>query len=346
MSAGRSDKWGDFQNKKTMAELVHQFQRDRVAFPIPETPRKLGPAALQWASDVFEEETRELNDARTVEDQLDAILDLIYFALGRVAEMGVPPEVADQAFERIHEANMQKVRGVKSGRSDQRGFDMVKPPGWKPPDLKGLLAPYMDRPLPSNGIRVHRDGDPHEARRVFEPERQKVLPKIIVVGHGRHGKDTACEYLRDRFGFRFQSSSEFCAEHVVMPWMLMKGIEYASAKQCFEDRHNGDNRANWYRAITDYNTPDKSRLGRAILAENDIYNGLRNRAELWAMQATGIVDAVVWVDRTYHVPQEPASSMTIEPWMADYHVDNNGSMDELERNLFRLAERLIEDKNK
>jgi hypothetical protein len=64
------------------------------------------------------------------------------------------------------------------------------------------------------------------------------------------------------------------------------------------------------------------------------------------MQATGLVDAVVWVDRTDHVPLEPRSSMTIEPWMADFHIDNNGSLDELERNLFRLAERLIKDKNK
>lgn len=336
-----------YPRSPTWANKVWNFNDQVIRYPFPKQPEALSPDRIEWAKTVLGEELRELGEAVTPAQQADALLDSVYFAIGRLCEMGLSADQIDIAFERIHLANMEKVSGLKPSRalSQGVGYDAIKPPGWQEPDLSDLFP----KPLPKSGIRVHRDGDPHEARRVVEPERPvklPKLPKLILVGHGRHGKDTACEYLRDKFGFRFGSSSEFCAEHVVMPWMHANtDLRYDSWEDCFEDRHNGNNRANWYNAITAFNTPDKSRLGRAILERNDIYNGLRNRAELWAMQATGLVDAVVWVDRTDHVPLEPRSSMTIEPWMADFHVDNNGSLDELERNLFRLAERLIKDKN-
>jgi len=38
------------------------------------------------------------------------------------------------------------------------------------------------------------------------------LPKLLVIGHGRHGKDTVCEILRDKYGFSFESSSQFCSK--------------------------------------------------------------------------------------------------------------------------------------
>jgi hypothetical protein len=31
-------------------------------------------------------------------------------------------------------------------------------------------------------------------------------PKLLVIGHGRHGKDTVCEMLRDHYGYTFESS--------------------------------------------------------------------------------------------------------------------------------------------
>ena len=38
-----------------------------------------------------------------------------------------------------------------------------------------------------------------------------MLPKLLVIGHGRHGKDTVCEILRDHYGYTFESSSKFCS---------------------------------------------------------------------------------------------------------------------------------------
>ena len=36
--------------------------------------------------------------------------------------------------------------------------------------------------------------------------------KLLVIGHGRHGKDTVCEILRDKYNYTFESSSKFCSK--------------------------------------------------------------------------------------------------------------------------------------
>ena len=80
--------------------------------------------------------------------------------------------------------------------------------------------------------------------------------KLLVIGHGRHGKDTVCEILRDRYGYSFESSSQFCSRLFIYDQLKDK-YEYTSEEQCYADRHN--HRQEWYEAICDYNVPDPSR---------------------------------------------------------------------------------------
>jgi len=164
------------------------------------------------------------------------------------------------------------------------------------------------------------------------------LPKILVIGHGRHGKDTVCEILRDSYGFRFQSSSEFCARKFIYD-ALREKYRYSSYEECYVDRHN--HRSEWFDMIHNYCRDDYARLGRDIFGEYDIYCGLRNRAEFHAMRNTGVFDYCVWVDRTDHEPLEARSSMNLEIWMADYVIDNNGDLKDLHRNTTELADYLI-----
>jgi len=164
------------------------------------------------------------------------------------------------------------------------------------------------------------------------------LPKLLIIGHGRHGKDTVCEILRDQFGFRFQSSSEFCARQFIYQELAPK-YGYTSYEQCYADRHN--HRAEWFDMIYNYCREDNARLGREIFAEYDIYCGLRNRAEFHAMRNTGVFDHCIWVDRSNHLPPENANSMNLEIWMADYVIDNNGTLQALERNVCDLARHLV-----
>lgn len=159
-------------------------------------------------------------------------------------------------------------------------------------------------------------------------------PKILILGHARHGKDTVAEMLRDHHGYSFRSSSLFLAEKVVIPELEARGIFYDDFQKAYEDRKNL--RAEWREIIAAYNTPDASRLATEILAEADIYVGMRTKEELAASRH--LFNLVVWVDSSArNVPAEPPSSMSIQRDAAMQLIENNGSLDALLRKVDQLA---------
>lgn len=163
------------------------------------------------------------------------------------------------------------------------------------------------------------------------------LPKLLVIGHGRHGKDTVCEILRDKYGYTFDSSSRFCSKLFIYN-MLKEKYGYKTEEECYHDRHN--HRAEWYDAISAFNEEDASSLGKAIFKEHDIYCGLRNGREYEAMKEQHIFDHVIWVDRTDHLPTESKDSMTLEESMADFVIDNNGTLDDLHKRVDALMDKI------
>jgi predicted HAD superfamily Cof-like phosphohydrolase len=73
-------------------------------------------------------------------DQLDALVDLAYVVLGTAYLHGFR---FNEAWRRVHAANMAKVRAERAEQSARGStFDVVKPPGWKPADLSDLVAPW------------------------------------------------------------------------------------------------------------------------------------------------------------------------------------------------------------
>lgn len=158
-------------------------------------------------------------------------------------------------------------------------------------------------------------------------------PKLLVIGHGRHGKDTVCDILASRYGYSFESSSQFCSKLFIFD-MLKDQYGYKNEEECYADRHN--HRAEWYNAICDYNIPDPAKLGREIFKEHDIYCGLRNKKEFHAMKNTGVFDYAIWVDRSDFLPPESKDSMSLEQWMADFTIDNNGTLEDLHFNVDAL----------
>ncbi len=72
-----------------------------------------------------------------LEKQLDALVDLSYILHGNAYLQGFK---IDEAFRVVHAANMKKVRAEKVEDS-KRGstYDVVKPPGWTPPDLSEFV---------------------------------------------------------------------------------------------------------------------------------------------------------------------------------------------------------------
>ena len=53
-------------------------------------------------------------------------------------------------------------------------------------------------------------------------------------------------------------------------------------------------------------------------------------------EAPGIFDLIVWVDRSEHLPPEPITSMDLVEADADVTIDNNGTLDDLARNVEAL----------
>lgn len=123
-----------------MLVKVAEFNREVVALPIPKTPQVLGKQRRTWANAALQEELKEFNDAADAGDVLeaaDALIDLVYFALGRLVEMGVP---ATAVMDEVQRANMDKERGELSKRPGSMGHDAVKPAGWQAPDHAWLLG--------------------------------------------------------------------------------------------------------------------------------------------------------------------------------------------------------------
>ena len=164
--------------------------------------------------------------------------------------------------------------------------------------------------------------------------------KLLVIGHGRHGKDTVCEILRDKYNYTFESSSKFCSTRFIYNQLKDK-YGYVNEEQCYADRHN--HRTEWYDAICAYNVPDAATLGREMFGAYDIYCGLRNKREFFAMQNEEIFDYAIWVDRCDHLPKEDPSSMSIEQWMCNYTIDNNSDLARLEKNVEILVRTIFKN---
>lgn len=86
------------------------------------------------------EELKEYEEAvraGDLEKAFDALLDLAYVTYGTAYLHGFPWSTG---WDRVHEANMKKVRAERADQSARRSvFDVVKPAGWTPPDLSDLV---------------------------------------------------------------------------------------------------------------------------------------------------------------------------------------------------------------
>ena len=69
------------------------------------------------------------------EEIVDGLIDLCVFAIGTLDVFGVD---ANEAWDRVYAANMNKNVGVKEGRPNPFGLpDLIKPEGWTAPNHKG-----------------------------------------------------------------------------------------------------------------------------------------------------------------------------------------------------------------
>ena len=110
--------------------------------PAPAAPTLMDPDMAQRRAAWIEEEAQELREATTIEDQADAFIDVIYFALGGLVNLGVQP---GPLWDIVQAANMAKL--WPDGRPRHRESDgkVIKPDGWEDPGPK--LAAEVKRQM-------------------------------------------------------------------------------------------------------------------------------------------------------------------------------------------------------
>jgi len=123
----------------------HKFGLQSVTnSPTHVTPKLLDYGTANFRIKFLSEELAEFAAAVIEEDMpgiADALVDLVYVALGTAHMYGLP---WDALFAEVQRANMTKVRAANASES-KRGsaLDVVKPPGWTPPDIAGVLKEHL-----------------------------------------------------------------------------------------------------------------------------------------------------------------------------------------------------------
>lgn len=126
--------------------------------PAPVAPEAQEVGRAKQRGIWIREECDELDEVTTLEDpkarligQVDAYLDILYFAIGGLVECGVEPTIL---FNIVHAANMAKLHdidGVKTPVKNEVG-KVIKPAGWVAPEP--ALQEEIERQMASAEVRL------------------------------------------------------------------------------------------------------------------------------------------------------------------------------------------------
>jgi predicted HAD superfamily Cof-like phosphohydrolase len=85
--------------------------------------------------ELIKEEVQELEDSRTKEDDLDALIDILVVTIGAIHSMGAD---AEGAWKEVMSTNFAKIGEDGKVRKREDG-KVLKPIGWVAPDLTPFL---------------------------------------------------------------------------------------------------------------------------------------------------------------------------------------------------------------
>ena len=91
------------------------------------------------------EELAEYTQAITKKDAagaLDALVDIVYIALGTAWLFNLPFE---KAWNEVQKANMSKIRTKSKSKKRGTSFDVIKPKGWIPPDIEQIIEEEREK---------------------------------------------------------------------------------------------------------------------------------------------------------------------------------------------------------
>jgi predicted HAD superfamily Cof-like phosphohydrolase len=128
---------------KDVGQFHEKFGLDNIKNKI--VPHSLDHSVWQFRVNFMQEELDEFTDAWADGDlpkMADALVDLVYVALGTAHLMHIP---FNDVWAEVQRANMAKVRANSADdprSSRKHTLDVVKPAGWQPPDVKAVLERF------------------------------------------------------------------------------------------------------------------------------------------------------------------------------------------------------------
>ena len=124
------------ENDGILSEATRRIHDFNKAFGHPsydgDLPVKLDDNRKMARASWMREEIQEFLDARTIAEEVDALVDCLYFVIGTAVEMNVD---LSEPFEMVHNANMQKLfpDGKPHYNQDNK---VINPEGGVAPDEK------------------------------------------------------------------------------------------------------------------------------------------------------------------------------------------------------------------
>lgn len=118
-------------------DLVRDFHK-KFGAPVSDTPVALDKEMAEKRYIWMLEEINEFIESEDIYEQADAMVDLIYFALGTLVCMGLKP---DRLFEIVHNANMTKLWPDGKPHYNEEG-KVIKAAQWVDP--YPLIKEYID----------------------------------------------------------------------------------------------------------------------------------------------------------------------------------------------------------
>ncbi len=122
---------------------VREFH-EKFGHPCPERPGMIDKKRALSRGKWMNEEVAEFLIADDIYEQADAMIDLIYFALGTMVEMGLE---ADELFDIVQSANMAKLFPDGKPHYNPKDGKVIKPEGWEDPSPK--IKAYIDSVIAS-----------------------------------------------------------------------------------------------------------------------------------------------------------------------------------------------------
>ena len=112
---------------------------EKFGHPVSAVPKMIDKKRAQSRGSWMLEEVAEFLTAEDIYEQADAMIDLMYFALGTMVEMGIKP---DELFKIVQKANMDKLWEDGKPRYNKKDNKVIKPADWEDPKPK--IKEYID----------------------------------------------------------------------------------------------------------------------------------------------------------------------------------------------------------